>query len=876
MSTYTGYKRSLTVVVTKYVNGTIVIGYPITYNGQLPFIYNDSNYFAISNYSLSVMAQDDYLDRLTDFKAYVSDLESIIDFNENIVSGKEPYLESTLECVPPTTTTTTTIQGFLMCINAGLHFDTYSTGLIGVLTVGNLIGNEGVTIGNYLIEWRLGSNTGEIVFISGIGTDPLLQALHPFINEPVVSGILYPVIKYIQIDGEVYTPYLDLVKSEGYKYSPDIVDCLPEPGVNIIEVLVLDCNTVNDNDKFPIYSYGVSYSNNTDPAINAERILSFNLNEDGNTNYFAFSFVAELVADRITISYVSTLDPNTPTILEDWIVGYNLSADNFDSLPYRYKSWELSKVLDLTSISYNIGDYLLIHIVPRIQEPDNVNTNWTLFIKCLESINLPQLPRGWNAIDKSTINMVWDGANCQYDLSYNTVVPYGFEDLYAYNPTTYIYETDYIYFNNYTYQGGWIPGSSSQSTQHLFFTRSINYTFNRTYGGSCQNSISTITIARNTLAHTILLTFNDINDFNLYRTKYNNVLASTQYLRYTEDVTSIRHYMGWELSFFISPTGCGDSLTSESSYISFKSTFTWDEGAKTLLINVIDSSINGIVEAVCNNSYSIVNQRITEYHNEYINHGGVNSSKVTHSSATTPFSLYIDNDAQMSGSTTGLYEAMIGIATHVIDTFPLGDQWKLTNSILNQYPSGLVAYKMLTYIVITNNIDPINNFELWTGIGEDGLVISADSPDYLPSYILVYKIVDGNSITITTTTSTTRLTATTTSHLPITTSTTTTHCTLSSLYLENYGGNINVTSGVPIGWMLPTVGTIGEVINKWTIKNSGVPGATYGTFTNTDAIAGDIFFATSEIGLVSYEIYPWSGGCISLEPSYLDVNIYPL
>ena len=113
------------------------------------------------------------------------------------------------------------LQVFTICASNAPSFSaTTLNNLVGYMTVGVVQVNTG-TLGDYLIEWRLNSTTGTTVFITGNAgnTDPTIQSYHPIIYEPVQAGILYPVLRYIEINSVKYSAYSFSVYG---LYSPDL------------------------------------------------------------------------------------------------------------------------------------------------------------------------------------------------------------------------------------------------------------------------------------------------------------------------------------------------------------------------------------------------------------------------------------------------------------------------------------------------------------------------------------------------------------------------------------------------------------------------------------------------------------------------------
>lgn len=97
----TGYQRSLTLIITKTVNGVAATGYPKTYNGRNGFSHNGNTYPAITGTQLAQMTAEDYEQRLADFKGYVQGLEYGLDVDAVTVPGSEAYRENLDACPLP-------------------------------------------------------------------------------------------------------------------------------------------------------------------------------------------------------------------------------------------------------------------------------------------------------------------------------------------------------------------------------------------------------------------------------------------------------------------------------------------------------------------------------------------------------------------------------------------------------------------------------------------------------------------------------------------------------------------------------------------------------------------------------------------------------
>lgn len=115
---YTGNCRSLTVIISKYLGGDLVFGYPIIYYGQnndSGFIDDYPAYSILTDEELGQLSEIDYLARLSDFQTWIEIQESGLSFATDTIVPAElencdgcPTTTSTTTIFVPTTTTTTT------------------------------------------------------------------------------------------------------------------------------------------------------------------------------------------------------------------------------------------------------------------------------------------------------------------------------------------------------------------------------------------------------------------------------------------------------------------------------------------------------------------------------------------------------------------------------------------------------------------------------------------------------------------------------------------------------------------------------------------------------------------------------------------------
>lgn len=95
----TGYKRSLTIVVSKYANGVLVSGYPKTYNGSNAFVCLNpyTSFPELSYSSFTALDEVSYGIRLSMFRIYIEGLEAGLDM-DYAPSTNEPIIFDEIQC----------------------------------------------------------------------------------------------------------------------------------------------------------------------------------------------------------------------------------------------------------------------------------------------------------------------------------------------------------------------------------------------------------------------------------------------------------------------------------------------------------------------------------------------------------------------------------------------------------------------------------------------------------------------------------------------------------------------------------------------------------------------------------------------------------
>jgi hypothetical protein len=112
---YTGYKRSLSVSVTKKINNITQSGYPKTYPTALDiangyFTYNAVQYDIPTDDELAKLDTATYNALLAAFEAYVESIETGLDFNTDTLVDPVVADEDTCPSGTPEVTTTTTTE----------------------------------------------------------------------------------------------------------------------------------------------------------------------------------------------------------------------------------------------------------------------------------------------------------------------------------------------------------------------------------------------------------------------------------------------------------------------------------------------------------------------------------------------------------------------------------------------------------------------------------------------------------------------------------------------------------------------------------------------------------------------------------------------
>jgi len=471
-------------------------------------------------------------------------------------------------------------------------------------------------IGDYVIEWRLNSTTGTIVFISGKGTDPAIQAQHPFYDEVVFAGTLYPIIRYAYINGDKYTAYYE----EGAYYSPDFITCLSPVVIDAV-----DCSTVLGTD--PLYPYDLVYNNEHDTGVDKSRIIKFDISSD--TTYLAWEFTPYAVSEQLQI-YYCTAGGVSETLIDNFVMGArnasggtlvtNLYPSNYPTNYRTYNPTNYSSILkfitDISTFIYAPGNYLKIKIVGSVLEPSITNTNWEIKLKCLtdDDIDDSFYDTSISKITDTPIMAYTGDPNCYYNVSYNTLTAPGPQNkitspYFLYKYTQLLTSLSYNPAPNSSFVNPVNSGVRWNSqTGSVVAWSGPNYSI-------CTNLSGGQTISISKDSSNCVFTFTDVVDYNLCASEIASIQANSAYTAYLASTpTDIAYYSCYQVKYIYATSTCGDALHPYYLYFHFGCTVVLDPVAKTITFTYSTPS-NGLINEECNSSYETVGSMCTAFIN---------------------------------------------------------------------------------------------------------------------------------------------------------------------------------------------------------------------------------------------------------------------
>jgi hypothetical protein len=628
--------------------------------------------------------------------------------------------------ITPTNTLTPTetpVPIYTECVDCGLNMGV--TGLTSSIAASTLTSRSGCTVGDYVVDWYLGSRTGTPQFTSGnrAGADVSVTVTHPFNSEPAQGGTWYPVIRFVYLNGVKYTAAVDYSAS----YSPDLMTC-----ISSFSVTSLNCSTGNQTAQYP---NSIVYSNATNSSTLAARSIRFDI--DADHRYLAWNFQGNVVSDTIKISYVSPTS-GTTTELAYWRVGQDIGFSSMTGSPQTYSAAAIKRITGFNDIPYSSGDYLRMDITPN---SGNTNTDWSLSTKCLTSPQCEAIYSGATVrmVDTSSYTMSYNQSACAYELKYNRLYP----------TTATTTNNNFFLYDNYVAFGtnGLLNGepNNTQVTLQLFSGKTTTTnTVSSFVTAFCTQQISGSTVSKS--GNTITIVYDDIGDYNVMKNQFATASGRTQFfVTYSTDETSIQHYVYYDLGV-IQADSCGDAATFTRSYSThISSPPSFDDGTKTMTYVMVapNNGMTAYSGLSCNDTYSAVQSNINTI-NTSINESNYSfRTKVRRGQDTLTWASigghWLGQSTTTETTKNFTYEPSIQPMSQVCDPVALGG-WRLVDlgGVTGTRHS---VYTVAERVVITNSADPINNFQVYRIVDAAGNLISNSA-----NYILLYEISGGTVI----------------------------------------------------------------------------------------------------------------------------------
>jgi hypothetical protein len=262
-----------------------------------------------------------------------------------------------------------------LCTTCELSFDSYQNNIIGKIVAGELTGSCQNEITDYKIFWYGPDSTTNVAFTSGFGSEFTPYNLtHPLTgnNSPTaLAGEYIPVIDKIKLNG------LNFSQTGGTGYIQAELECFNATTVNVSP---FNCDNGTEVGN---YTHRVNFSGASAGVTPLTLQSTFDL--DITTDYFAWTFKGETIPDSLKITFYGSAYSN-PIILEYWVVGTNVTNNiSITTFPKSAQTSNyISKVTSLSQLTRNVGDYLILEVIPT---QNNFQTKWDFYFTCLDNFD---------------------------------------------------------------------------------------------------------------------------------------------------------------------------------------------------------------------------------------------------------------------------------------------------------------------------------------------------------------------------------------------------------------------------------------------------------------------------------------------------------
>ena len=625
------------------------------------------------------------------------------------------------------------VQNNDICSNCNLGLSQYSASTIAKLYCGELTGSCQIT--DYLINWYGPNSTTTLYRTSG----PQGSSFNPDYTHPFSTSITAPSVP----DG-VYTPVIDKIIISGITFSNTgglnnvLFDgnCLPTTNVSPLYCLVRTNTTTNG--LLTAFTNNISFNSNTGGMPQQQTNI---LKISASTKYIVWGFKGEERPDRITISFSGT-NYSTPIGLEDLMIGSDLIGTNFSASTYPKSADTLQNFIKytcLTGLTINNNENIIIDITPAVS-----NTNWGLFISCLEDYECNDCINTQNyKIIKSNITGITENCDVikvRFKMS-GCSRPDNTSDYMNYyldNDNNFTFQTNY--YQNYSSFNGIINSQSTVTNEKSYFNNILCSNGLRDLTVNCFTDTSPTKYGKTFLpdgrgvfgftgSSTFISTYyNSIRNAFLGLTPYSSGWSGSTN---SSDISYYRYYL-LKVPFSGDPEGCGDGRTPFNVVLHHTSPYltgtTGIEYYLNITANTISKDINfgsckidcdlgeiGFVNAINNSSTGNTSNTSTNrvfssgvYYNNPIfrvvnlTSGNTIITAITYSSYfTTPDWSF--NTYPFSGNPSTIIPSLSGSVCNFNNTGVVRPKY-------NSYSIEQYVYYYQTRLINPSNV---NDFEIW-------------------------------------------------------------------------------------------------------------------------------------------------------------------
>ena len=263
-----------------------------------------------------------------------------------------------------------------ICQTCNLGLTNYSSTTITRLSCGVLTGScQNIT--DYVIHWYGPNDITTLQKRTGFGSvfSGEYDIPHPFLGIsaiPLPEGVYTPIIQKVIVSGLTFsnTGGTNNILFDG--------NCLPTTTIQPLTCF----NQTNTKTEYWAsgYNHNITFSSQSQgipQPVSSTYVLS------PTTNFIAWKFQGNSIPDTIKLSFRGSGYLNDIG-LENWVIGTNSSNAYTPSLISKSAATAsyFTKITCLTGLTRNLGDKIIIDIIPA-----DKNTDWDLLITCLDNFN---------------------------------------------------------------------------------------------------------------------------------------------------------------------------------------------------------------------------------------------------------------------------------------------------------------------------------------------------------------------------------------------------------------------------------------------------------------------------------------------------------